>query len=197
MNNENVGNEECVTVYTCRGKNRIIAEGGSQAWRIDMSKASKHRYLICVQNRNQTWGQATADHQTAFLIAKISTVEKSPVEKDADRAIIRFSEFADLAVPNSWDGNRNPVAYRTLSEFGINSSDDLENLNWTRLGSHFNLWEETPTLILGDDYEAAKLDDTSSPELTTQDSLSIDDAKRGLALRFGVSVEQIEIIIRG
>ncbi len=194
---ENVGNEECVTVYTCRGKDRILYEGGSQAWRIDMSKASKRKYLVCVQNRNQTWGQATAEHQSAFLIGKISTVTKS-TEKDAsDRSIIKISAFAELNVPNSWDGNRNPVAYTKLSDYGIHTLDDLEGLSWTRLGSHIDFGDVEPKEMPGDDYEAATIDDPILPAQEEPKSLSIDEAKRGLALRFGVGVEQIDITIRG
>lgn len=198
MTAQEIGNEGCVTVYTCRGRDRIIREGGSQAWRIDMSKASKRRYLVCVQNRNQTWGQATAEHQSAFLIAKISSVTKS-TEKDAgDRSIIKISEFAEITVPNSWDGNRNPVAYTKLSDYGIHTFDDLEDLNWKRLGATFNLLGDVePEEMPGDDYVAATIDAPSSPATEGLSALSIDEAKRGLALKFDVSVEQIDITIRG
>lgn len=201
MKANDIGNIECVVVYTCRGKGRILSEGGSQAWRIDMSKASKHRYLVCVQNRNQTWGQASAEHQTAFLIGKICSVEKSMEADASDRAIIKISEYADLNVPNSWDGNRNPVAYTKLSHFGIHSVEDFENLNWCRLGTRFtlNFGEQEPemTRMPGDDYEAAMLDELPSPISATSIPLSIDEAKLGLALKFGVRVDQIDITIRG
>ncbi len=49
----------------------------------------------------------------------------------------------------------------------------------------------------GDDYEAATIDDPILPAQEEPKSLSIDEAKRGLALRFGVGVEQIDITIRG
>jgi hypothetical protein len=197
MNTQEIGNEECVTVYTCRGKDRIIREGGSQAWRIDMSKASKRKYLVCVQNRNQTWGQATAEHQSAFLIARISSVTKSTEKNAGDRSIIKISEFADITVPNSWDGNRNPVAYTKLSDYGIHTFDNLEELNWTRLGATFNLGDVEPEEMPGDDYVAATIDAPPSPATDEISPLSIGDAKRGLALKFGVSVEQIDITIRG
>lgn len=197
MTAQEIGNEGCVTVYTCRGKDRILREGGSQAWRIDMSKASKRKYLVCVQNRNQTWGQATAEHQSAFLIAKISSVTKSTEKNAGDRSIIKISEFAEITVPNSWDGNRNPVAYTKLSDYGIHTFDDLEDLNWTRLGATFNLGDVEPGEMPGDDYVAATIDAPSSPVTDELSPLSIDEAKRGLALKFGVSVEQIDITIRG
>ena len=197
MKSEDIGNEECVVVYTCRGKKRILSEGGSQAWRIDMSKASKHRYVVCVQNRNQTWGQATAAHQTAFLIGKIRSVTKSKEKGASDRAIINISEYAELNVPNAWDGNRNPVAYNKLSDYGIHTQDDLIDLNWGRLGINVDFGDIEPDEMPGDDYEAAAIEDSIPPVQEEPISLSIDEAKRGLAVRFGISVDQIEIIIRG
>lgn len=201
MNTTNFGNIECVAVYTCRGRDRILSEGGSQAWRIDMSKASKHKFLVCIQNRNQTWGQPTAEHKTAFLIGKISSIEKSTEEDAEGRAIIKISEFAELNVPDSWDGNRNPVAYTTLSEYGIHSEDDYINLNWARLGTnfHFNFdgLEPQKTKMLGDDYEAVMADEQLSSVNNVAMPLSIEEAKQGLALKFGVRVNQIDITIRG
>ncbi|MBT0622551.1 hypothetical protein KIH32_01435 [Pseudomonas fluorescens] len=197
MENDDVGNEECVTVFTCRGKDRILYEGGSQAWRIDMSKASKRKYVVCVQNRNETWGQATADHKTAFLIGKISSVTKSTQKGATDRAIINISEYAELNVPDRWLGNRNPVAYRHLSDFGIHTHDDLADLSWTRLGVRFSLENKEPEEMPGDDYEAVQLDDPL-PEKPVEGikALTVEEAKAGLAMNFGISVEKIDITIR-
>jgi hypothetical protein len=197
---DDVGEIGCVVVYTCRGKDRILSEGGSQAWRIDMSRASKRKYLVCVQNRNETWGQATADHQSAFLIAKISRIEKSTEKGSADRAIIQISEYAELSVPNAWDGNRNPVAYKHLRDFGINTFEDLEeSLTWTRLGAQINFGNREPADMPGDDYVAAQVSTTSVGDSAGDDepkALTVDEAKIGLARKFGVSIDQIEITIR-
>lgn len=199
MMSTDAGEIGCVTVYTCRGKDRILSEGGSQSWRIDMSRASKRKYLVCVQNRNETWGQATAPHQTGFLIAKISGIAKSEEKGVTDRSIIKISEFAEINVPDAWDGNRNPVAYKHLRDFGIHSLEDLDNLSWTRLGSRITFENIESIEMPGDDYKAAELSETpieNSPASVTGE-LTIDEAKRGLAKKFGVSTEQIEITIRG
>lgn len=199
MISTDVGEIGCVTVYTCRGKDRILSEGGSQSWRIDMSRASKRKYLVCVQNRNETWGQATAQHQTGFLIAKISEIAKSEEKGVTDRSIIKISEFAEINVPDAWNGNRNPVAYKHLRDFGIHSLDDLDNLNWTTLGSRITYESVDSIEMPGDDYKAAELFETSieNPLGPFTGELTIDEAKRGLAKKFGVSTEQIEITIRG
>jgi hypothetical protein len=195
------GNLECVTVFTCRGKDRIVSERGSQSWRINMSRASKCRYVVCVQNRNATWGQATADHKTAFLIGKISSITSSKEKGCTDRAIINISEYAEISVPDCWDGNRNPIAYRRLADFGIRNFEDFEDLSFCRLGAKLNLFNEDqePPEMPGDDYEAMTGNEESPIQVIdeTTTSLSIDEAKRGLARRFGVSIEQIDITIRG
>lgn len=196
---EKIGDQQCVVVFTCRGKQRMLDEGGSEAWRIDASRASKCKYVVCVQNRNETWGQATAPHKHAFLIAEISEITDSVA--NPRRQAIKFKSYADLNVPDSWDGNRNPVAYARLSDFGINTLDDLEDLSFCRLGARFSLGDspEVPESP-GDDYQAAAAAcdeaDDCSEMLPDASGLSFAAAKRAIAIRYGVSPDQIEILIR-
>ena len=155
----------CVVVLTARGKSRILKEGGSQAWRLNAHHAGKCSYVVCVQNRNKSWGQPEAKHHTAFLIGKISSISQSQ-EEDADgRWIINISEYADISIPNMWDGNRNPVSYSSLEEMNI----DLNELKFTKLN-----------------------EDNSSKTL---DKISIPEAKRLLANYFDVPQENISITI--
>lgn len=187
----------CVVVFTCRGKERMLLEGGSEAWRMDASRASKCKYVVCVQNRNETWGQASAPHKHAFLIAEISEITES--QNHPGRQAIKFRKFADIDVPDSWGGNRNPVAYASLGDFGIRTEDDLNGLCWTRLGSTFYAFGAEPGLDSGDDYVAAGLEEGGADLPPTQGAalgLSFDEAKEGLALRYGFKPEQIEIVIR-
>lgn len=114
-----------VMVMTARGPDRILAEGGSQAWVLNPANARRHPYVVCVQNRhNGNWGGATEPHNTAFLIGRISSVEPSP--ETPGRYIVRMSEYARIAVPVVWPG-RNPVRYVTLSDFEV----DPATLEWT------------------------------------------------------------------
>ncbi|WP_252353311.1 hypothetical protein, partial [Acinetobacter baumannii] len=116
-------NNNCVVVLTARGKTRILKEGGSQSWRLNAHNAGKCDYLVCVQNRKQSWGEPEADHHTAFLVGKISSISQSQ-EEDADgRWIINISEYADISIPNMWDGNRNPVSYSSLEEMNIDLNE--------------------------------------------------------------------------
>jgi len=60
-----------------------------------------------------------------------------------------------------------------------------------------NALERAPeATIVGDEYLAALIDDGESKELSCSvDELTVDQAKAGLAKRFGVKLEQIKIVI--
>lgn len=172
----------CLAVFTCRGTQRILREGGSQAWRLSSSHASKMRYIVCIQNRNLDWGNATHPHGTAFLVGKISGVEALKEDsKGIIRKIVKISEYAEIDVPNCWEGGRNPISYMKLGDFGLNL-DELE-------------FKPVPTRTEQD----SPSDDTPVAEdelIEDQEGLTIEQAKRGLAIGLGISVEQIEILIR-
>lgn len=179
---EKIDNPPCLAVFTCRGIQRILREGGSQAWRLSTSNASKIRYIVCVQNRNLEWGNASHPHGTAFLVGKISGVESLKEDSKGDvRKIVKISEYAEVDVPDCWDGGRNPIAYMKLGDFGL-KLDELE-------------FKPVPVLTeaerQGDD---APMAEDELPE--RQEALSIEQAKRGLAIGLGIRVEQIEILIR-
>lgn len=194
-----VSNERCVVVFTCRGKERMLKEGGSEAWRIDAARASKCRYVVCVQNRNETWGQPSAPHKHAFLIAGISRIVEVG---DSGRHAIKFKSYADIDIPNSWDGNRNPVAYGRLGDFGINTEEDIVDMPFTRLGAPIDLGDAKLDLPEGDDYQAAEAaaaaEQSSESGGAVQDrsGISFQEAKQGLSVRYDVRPEQIEILVR-
>jgi hypothetical protein len=79
-------------------------------------------------------------------------------------------------IPDAWKGDRNPVKYSTLKKLGI----DLSTLEWAPMPE---LTEPAP--------------EAKAPAATTGAPLTMAEAKRGLALTFGVSPEAIEITIRG
>nr|WP_181375204.1 hypothetical protein [Polaromonas sp. H1N]AWD72188.1 hypothetical protein pH1NP1_p010 [Polaromonas sp. H1N] len=182
----------CLAVFTCRGRDRILSEGGSQAWRISSKHVATMDYIVCVQNRNLDWGNASHPHGTAFLIGRISAVQTLPPNsKGIIRKIIKISEYCDLDVPNVWPGDRNPIAYMTLADFGIRLAD-LE----------FRL---LPVLSEQEAGNESRLEILETPDDTDQDEdapnddvlpLTIDQAKRGLASGLGVSIGSIEIVIR-
>ncbi len=162
-----------ICVLTARGIERILAEGGSQAWVLDAKRARACEYVVCVQNHGfaDDWGHVSAPHHTAFIVGRLKEVAPSIEENSENRWILRFSEYAEVDVPNAWPGYRNPVLYTDLERFGI----DVSALNFQPMP------EPAPVAV---------------PQKKVQ-PLSITEAKEGLALTFGVSPANVEIVVRG
>jgi hypothetical protein len=91
----------------------------------------------------------------------------------AERWLIQISEYALVSIPDTWDGSRNPVRYRSMEELGI----DPNQLDFQTM----------PVAKSAQPKEVANI----------SGGLTIAEAKHGLAERFGVSVNDIEITIRG
>lgn len=165
-----------IAVFTNRGLPRLLAEGGSQSWKLNPARAGKLSYLVCVQNRNDgDWGEPTHQQGQAFLIGKISSVEQSPEAKakDEDRHIINIAEYSEIDIPDFWQGWRNPVRYIELEDFGI----DPRKLAFKPLTNNAGV----PSLAT-----------SSSPQ-----GMDMAQAKKALAAFYGVPTTSIEITIRG
>jgi len=184
--------DEAIAVFTARSPRRILREGGSQAWALNAARARKAKYLICVQNQNNSdrdFSDATGPHGSVILIGKISDVIPAPERADEDRWMICFDEFAYLQPQvdpvDVWQGWRNPVRYTTLAEMGVTPDgliwEDAEKFRDEQLAPKHS----------GSPQASATLDDGSVPPLT------IAQAKQGLAAFFDLEPEAIEIVIRG
>lgn len=172
--------EDTVVVFTARSPERIIREGGSQAWVLNPARAKQCTWLLCTQNRHNPdheFSDATEPHGAGFLLGRISAVRKSEEEEDSDRWIIAISEFARINIPDAWDHGRNPVRYASLAELGIN----LEEVTFQPMPPRA---EEQPLPV-------------ERPSPVSGAVLTIAEAKRQLAGTFGVKPEAIEITIRG
>ncbi len=172
--------EDTIVVFTARSPERIIREGGSQAWVLNPARAKQCTWLVCTQNRHNPdheFSDATEPHGAGFLLGRVSAVRKSEEEEDSDRWIIAISEFARINIPNAWDHGRNPVRYASLAELGIN----LKEVTFQPMPSRS---EQQPLPV-------EQLSPVSGAVLT------IAEAKRQLAGTFGVKPEAIEITIRG
>ncbi len=151
----------------------MLAEGGSQAWVIDAKRVRDCEYVVCIQNHEQDYfdpKQLSAPHHTAFLVGKLAgTATPDPGSDDkGTRKKLLFSAYAEINMADKWPGNRNPVFYGTLEDFGINV-DDLE-------------FQPMPV---------------QEPSVEGATPLTIAQAKEGLAMTFGVAPTDIEIVIRG
>jgi len=166
---------ESVFVFTGKSVERILQEGGTSSWRLDRNHARQCVYVVCTQNSQAEgeWADGKEEHGFAFLIGKVKDVVPSPFMEG--RYLIRFHEYARVNVPDAWKGDRNPVKYEPIEKLGI----DLSTLKWEPMPE-----PTTPP---------------APPVLSDADTspLTMTEAKKGLALTFGVSPEAIEIIIRG
>lgn len=168
----------CLSVLTARGVNRLLSEGGTQAWRLKPENVRKVGFCVCVQNqRNGHWGGADQPHHHAFLVGKIAEVVPSPEGRD-DRYLVLFSEYALIDYPNAWPGLRNPVRYANLEDFGIAHPDMLD-------------WQPMPIGLVD-----MSLAEPKDEEEGGFGPLTIPEAKAGLALGLGVPESAIEISVR-
>lgn len=167
--------EDAVCVLTANGLETLLEEGGSQAWVLDAKRAGQCLYVVCIQNRTPATnlGKPTADHHTAFLVAKLDRVVRSQDPGNEKRWFLGFSEYAELDVTDAWPGYRNPVFYTNFKEhFGL----DIADLEFHPMPSAGEIGQQGPA---------------------TKNGLTIPEAKAGLALTFGVKPSDIEITIRG
>lgn len=166
---------DTIVVFTARSPERIVREGGSQAWVLNAARAKSCIWLVCTQNRHNPdheFSDATEAHGAGFLVGKIANIEKSQEEDAGGRWVIRIKEMARIDLPNCWDGGRNPVRYTTLAALGI----QIEKLKFEPV---------------------AQTEQRSAADRPAVAALTIAEAKKALAATFGVRPEAIEITIRG
>jgi hypothetical protein len=169
--------EDTIVVFTARSPDRIIREGGAQAWVLNPVRAKQAKWLVCTQNRHHPdheFSDATEPHGTAFLVGKISGIV--PSQEDPDRWMIEISEFARISMPSIWQG-RNPVRYMHLLEIVFT---DVRGLEFQPMPQR----ERAKPIVQG-------------AEPASPHALTIAEAKKALALTFGVKPEAVEITIRG
>jgi len=170
--------EDAIVVFTARSPERLVREGGSQAWVLNPARAKLCKWLVCTQNRhnaNHEFSDATEPHGCGFLLGKVSGVRESADKADQKRWLVTISEFARINHPNLWDHRRNPVRYASLEELGI-SLDGVE-------------FQAIPT--------GSEPLSQSEPRAPLPAMLTISEAKKALAATFGVKPEAVEITIRG
>jgi hypothetical protein len=178
--------EEIAVVFTAKSIERILREGGTSAWRLDRNHARRCPYAVCTRNAHADWVEGPEAHHAAFIVGKISDVvpcKPTPENDEApeNRYLIEFSEFARVNVPNVWAGERNPIKYRSADDLGI----DFSTLKWEPMPKP----ADAPAPVVATP-SAANL----KPSVG---SLTMAEAKQGLALTFNVPPEAIEITIRG
>jgi len=182
----NLTDTRCVAVFTARSPQRILKEGGSQAWALDAARVRTLPFLVCIQNQNnpdRDFSDASEPHGSAYLVGRISDVVPSPEDPTSGRWLIQISEYSTVQNPaNVWQGWRNPVKYGALEDFGI----DVNKLVFHSVAEVQKDLAPSPQQAIS----LAAGDEGTAP-------ISIGAAKRGLAAFYGVPPEAIEIVIRG
>jgi hypothetical protein len=131
---------------------------------------------VVTRNRHSDWAPDDFDHGTAFLVGRISGVMETD-ETTADgrpRFAIAFDAYAEINKPEVWSKSRNPVWFTNLDALGI----DLSSLEFIDVES-------------GNSISSLK-----GPQVVVE-GLSFAEARRGLAARYGVPSNRIEITIHG
>lgn len=174
--------QDTVVVFTARSPDRIVREGGSQGWVLNAARAKQCTWLVCTQNRHNAdheFSDATESHGSAFLLGKVSGIRRS-AEEDKDgkeRWLVTISEFARINVPDAWDHGRNPVRYASLKQLGIDPAT-----------AKFQPMPQD---------DAAPVPVGKSAAGASATMLTIAEAKKALAVTFGVKPDAVEITIRG
>lgn len=167
-----------VAVFSGKSKQHILADRGTQSWRLVPRHAAKHEYVVCCRS-GISWAEGPEARGSAFLVGRIGGITKATDPDAPERFLILMSEYAEVDVPGAWKGWRNPVKYTTLEELGI----------------------EFSTLKFQSMPVADQPRSPSSPRRAHADnaplSLTIAQAKLALATHYGVAEECVEITIRG
>lgn len=173
---KSIEKHQAIYVLTGRGIETMLEEGGSQAWVIDSNRARDCEFVVCIQNCKQDYfaaEQLSAPHHTAFLVGRLAGVAPADPANDekGSRKKLLFSEYAEIDLADKWPGYRNPVFYGDLQEFGV----DLANLK----------------------FQPMPVQQRAATSMYAPGPLTIEQAKAGLSMNFGVLPSDIEIVIRG
>jgi hypothetical protein len=164
-----------IVVFTSETVQTILSHGGTGDWVLSPKTAGTCKYVVCC--RKPAWNNKKEGiaHRAAFLIGIIAGLNKQPDsenDRGQPRFLIELSEYATFERAEVWKEGRNPVSYKTLGVLGI----DPRRLKFKPMPIR------TPS---------------AKSEATGGTPMTIAEAKKALAVSFGVSPDDIEITIRG
>lgn len=168
---------DAIALFTRKSVETILDDGGTQSWVLDRANARHCRYVVLCRNTHSERSEGDEPHGAGFMIGRIADVV--PSTENPERWKILFSEYSVVSMPSLWGGWRNPVRYTTMEDLGI----DPNSLDFRPMP------ENGPGE--GDQARGS----TAAPRRAGP--LSFAEARKALAVTFGVSPEAIEITIRG
>jgi hypothetical protein len=167
--------QSVIVVFTSETVEDILNEGGTGNWVLSPKKAGTCKYVVCCRKPSWKNRKEGIAHRSGFLIGVIAGLQQAPDSKNKrgqPRFLIEMSEYTTFERADVWKAGRNPVSYKTPKELGI----DFRGLKFKPMPARAPV---------------AKSGGASGTQM------SIADAKKALAATFGVSPEDVEIIIRG
>ena len=190
-----VDQDETILVFTYKDKNTILKFGGSQSWVLNAKRAKKCKYIICSHNCHNPMSEEKKGHGSGFIIGKISDIR--PAFYYPKRWLIEIDEYAEINLPNLWEGWRNPVVYLPRNKIKL----DLLNLNYKKTPPRDTKFVEEhmerEKFLLGNLPKSSSEHSSSKTNINSSEGLSMQEAKQGLSIRYDVSPDNIEIIIKG
>jgi hypothetical protein len=173
-----------LVVFTNKSRERILAEGGTSDWVIVPGNVKKLEYVVCTRNSHKAfeqgpkWQIGPEAHGSAFLVGRVSSVDFTYHANGRDRYLVRFSEYAEVSIPNIRSADRrNPVEYvsiETLKARGL----DFDALT-------FNPMPQVQ----------AEAEDEDVGESDVVPSV-IDQAKQLIAKALGVPAEAVQLTVQ-
>lgn len=184
-----MANRTVVEVFTNKSKDFMLEHGGSASWVMSVTGSVTLDYCVCSRNdehpREDDPGARPERRNQAFLVGKVSGIEFVERQNGRDRYLIKFSEYAEVSIDDFRHGTtRNPVVY---------SNEESCRLR----GLDFDALDFKPMPSVSKPYSRTPMGSAGASEVTHLPGLSIAEAKQQLALRYGVSVEAIQVIISG
>ena len=178
MHKRSLMDKKVLLIFTGKSLKQCLQAGGTQSWALNRANARHCKYAVLCQNAyaDGSWAEGNEPHGSAFMVGRISDVVPSREEGNEGRWLVLFDEYAQINIPNIWQGWRNPVRYTTFEELSL-KLDDM----------HFEPMPSAPE-------ENRTIESPSREKII---SLTIQEAKEGLAAKYGVKPEAIEVIIRG
>jgi hypothetical protein len=161
-----------LSVLTQKSAETILAQGGSQSWKLSVDRARSCRYIVLYRHEHHPDVVAGRNPSgSPFLVGIIDSVVPAN-DGNIGRWLIRFVAYAFCDADHFWQG-RNPVAYTSEKEFG-------QLIDFDRLA-----------------FMGMPIVEPQPSRLATQVGLTILQAKKGLSMAFNVPIEAIEITIKG
>ena len=192
-----IKNEESMLVFTYYDQNSLLKFNGSQSWALSLGRAKKCKYVICVNNAKSPLSQNFQSHSNGFLVGRISNIARAIGTKLNNRWIIEFDEYAEINIPDMWEGWQNPVKYKKTEEIGIN----YDNLEWRKVPPRDNEFIKQHMAMenrfFGETGNLSNAENTQEEKSATPMTLSLEEAKIGLSNKYDVPIENIEIILKG